>query len=319
MAKQKTFLLVGLPHAGVPLLTAALEQHRDALVEPRGPGARAVRGRGVPRRRGAAPRAPRLGAAPQGRRGHLERGLPPRAQAPASTVVVGHELLAGAARDEIALLVDGLAGTQVHVVVLAAVPDGRVGLFPDELDLVSVLDRWETAVGVPDRLHVVVDRPRRPGRRLAGARLAGRVRRRPAPAAGPGHRGRARGRRQPAADRRELRRATSTTTSSWSWPSEWARVWPTAATTCIGDLRDLVPVRPASSTDPARAAYDDRIDILTGALAEAVAEVGRLREQLSLLRADRPSCSARSAGGWPRSAEPRVSAAARRLRRRCVT
>jgi hypothetical protein len=61
----------------------------------------------------------------------------------------------------------------------------------------------------------------------------------------------------------------------------------------IGDLRDLVPVRPAGSTDPARAAYDDRVDLLSGALAEAVAEVGRLRAQRA-----------------------QVSAAARRPRRR---
>jgi hypothetical protein len=31
MAKQKAFVLVGLPHAGVPPLTAALEEHRGAL------------------------------------------------------------------------------------------------------------------------------------------------------------------------------------------------------------------------------------------------------------------------------------------------
>ena len=76
-----------------------------------------------------------------------------------TTVVVGHELLAGATPDEIALLVDGLAGTEVHVVVLAGVPDGRVGLFPDELDLGSVLDRWAAAISSPDRLHVVVTDP----------------------------------------------------------------------------------------------------------------------------------------------------------------
>ena len=34
----------------------------------------------------------------------------------------------------------------------------------------------------------------------------------------------------------------------------------------IGDLRDLVPLRPADSTDPARAAYDQRVDVLTAAL-----------------------------------------------------
>ncbi len=45
------------------------------------------------------------------------------------------------------------------MVVLAGVPDGRVGLFPDELDLGSVLDRWAAATSSPDRLHVVVTDP----------------------------------------------------------------------------------------------------------------------------------------------------------------
>ena len=93
-------------------------------------------------------------------------------------MVVGHELLAGATRDEIALLVDGLAGTQVHVVVLAGVPDGRVGLFPDELDLGSVLDRWAAAISSPDRVHVVVTDPTDATRGLARPRRAGRLRRR---------------------------------------------------------------------------------------------------------------------------------------------
>ena len=31
MGRQRSFLLVGLPHTGVPLLTAALEQHREVL------------------------------------------------------------------------------------------------------------------------------------------------------------------------------------------------------------------------------------------------------------------------------------------------
>ena len=43
-------------------------------------------------------------------------------------------------------VVDGLAGTQLHVVALAGVPDGRLGLFPDELDLSDVLARWQLAV-----------------------------------------------------------------------------------------------------------------------------------------------------------------------------
>ena len=148
MAKPKSFLLVGLPHAGVPLLTAALEQHRDALAE-----------LGVTAPAKSADEAFR--AAVEVRREHRAWGLRRkdvegtwsaicrRALKQRQTVVVGHELLAGATRDEVALLVDGLAGTQVHVVVLAGVPDGRLGLFPDELDLGSVLDRWAAATSGP--------------------------------------------------------------------------------------------------------------------------------------------------------------------------
>ena len=43
--------------------------------------------------------------------------------------------------------------------MLAAVPDGRIGLFPDELDLAGVLSRWEHAVAEPDRVHVMVTDP----------------------------------------------------------------------------------------------------------------------------------------------------------------
>lgn len=161
MAKQKSFLLVGLPHAGVPLLTEALEQHRDALVE-----------RGVRSPAKSADEAFR--AAVELRREHkawgLRRrdvegawvGICRRALKHKDTVVVGHELLAGATRDEIALLVDGLARTQIHVVVLAGAPDGRLGLFPDELDLSGVLARWHLAVSSPDRVHVVVTDPADP-------------------------------------------------------------------------------------------------------------------------------------------------------------
>lgn len=52
----------------------------------------------------------------------------------------------------------------------------------------------------------------------------------------------------------------------------------------LGDLRDLVPVRAAAPTDPARASYDDGVDILNNALSEAVAEVGRLRQELVAAR-----------------------------------
>jgi hypothetical protein len=283
MTKQKSFLIVGLPHAGVPLLISALELHRDALAE-----------HGVRAPAKSADEAFR--AAVELRREHkawgLRRrdvegawvGICRRALQPAgkngATVVVGHELFAGATQDEIALLVDGLAGTQLHVVVLAAVPDGRLGLFPDELDLAGVLARWQPAVNSPDRVHVVVTDPIDPGVswRTLGALAGFDADQLPLP--------------EPstvvtAADAATLRLIAESSgvhvdhDELVEIAEEWGKVVADHGYDVIGDLRDLVPVRPAGSTDPARAAYEDRIDILNGALSEAVAEVGRLREQLA--------------------------------------
>ena len=284
MAKQKSFLLVGMPHAGLPILTAGLEQHRDALVE-----------RGVRAPAKSADEAFR--AAVELRREHkvwgLRRrdvegawvGICRRALKPAdergATVVVGHELLAGASPDEIALLVDGLAGTQVHVVVLAGAPDGRVALFPDELDLSGVLVRWRLAVSSPDRVHVVVTDPADPG--VAWGALGTLVGFDPddLPL------------REPttvvtAADAASLRLIAESSgvhvdhDELVEMAEEWGKLVAEHGYDVIGDLHDLVPVRAAGSTDPERAASEDRIDILNGALSEAVAEVGRLREELAL-------------------------------------
>jgi hypothetical protein len=64
-----------------------------------------------------------------------------------------------------------------------------------------------------------------------------------------------------------------------------------------------VPLRPAHPTDPARAAYDQRVEVLTEALAEAVTEVGRLRARLlALERTDRKKRSVRLPGVLVRSA-----------------
>ncbi len=62
---------------------------------------------------------------------------------------------------------------------------------------------------------------------------------------------------------------------------EWGKLVAEHGYDVLGDLHDLVPLRPTGSTDPARAAYDQRVDVLTEALAEAVTEVGRLREPRS--------------------------------------
>ena len=198
--------------------------------------------------------------------------------------------------------VDGLAGTQVHVVVLAGVPDGRVGLFPDELDLGSVLDRWAAATTSPDRLHVVASDP-------ADATVAWRALgwlvgfdadRLPLP--------------DPAglvvpADAASLRLIAEYAgvhvdhDELVDLAEDWAKVVADRGHDVVGDLRDLVPLRTAHSTDPARAAYDQRVDVLTEALVEAVTEVGRLRERLRAIeRTERKNRSVRLPGVFVRSA-----------------
>ena len=279
MAKQKSFLLVGLPHTGVPLLSTALELHREVLVQ---------HGVRVPAK--SADEAFR--AAVELRREHRAWGLrrkdvegtwaaiTRRARKHRDTVVVGHELFAGAAPDEIALLADGLAGTELHVVVMAGVPDGRLGLFPDELDLAGVLSRWQQAVRAPDRMHIVVTDPADPGVawRSLGALAEFGAELLPLP--------------EPqtvvsVADTATLRLIAESSElhvdhdELVAIAEDWGKLVAEHGYDVIGDLRDLVPVRTADPVDPARAAYDHRVEILSGAISEAVAEIGRLREQLA--------------------------------------
>ncbi len=278
MAKPKSFLLVGLPHTGLPMLTTALAHHRDALEE-----------LGVTAPAKSADEAFR--AAVEVRREHRAWGLRRkdvegtwsaicrRAMKQRRTVVVGHELLAGATPSEVALVVDGLAGTHVHVVVLAGVPDGRVGLFPDELDLDRVLDRWAAATRGPDRLHVVVTDPADAtvAWRALGSLVGFDAERLALP--------------DPAglvvpADAASLRLIAEYAGVHVDHDQlvDLAEGWATSVADrghdVIGDVRDLVPLRAAHSTDPARAAYDGRVELVTEALVEAVTEVGRLRERL---------------------------------------
>ena len=301
MAKPKSYLLVGLPHTGVPLLTAALELHRDALAE---------LGVTVPAK--SADEAFR--AAVELRREHRAWGLRRkdvegtwsaicrRALKARRTVVAGHELLAGATPDEVALLVDGLAGTHVHVVVLAGVPDSRIALFPDELDLGDVLHRWAGAISSPDRLHVVVTNPADGdvAWRALGSLVGFDADRLTLP--------------DPVglvvpADAASLRLIAESSgvhvdhDELVEIAEEWGKRVAERGYDVVGDLRDLVPPRPTGSTDPARAAYDQRVDVLTEALAEAVTEVGRLREQLRVLEGtDRKKRSVRLPGVFVRSA-----------------
>ncbi|MXG89676.1 hypothetical protein [Nocardioides flavescens] len=296
MAKPHAFLLVGLPHAGVPVLTAALEQHRDAIVA-----------QGV--------RAPAKSvdevfrAAVEVRREHRAWGLRRkdvegtwsqlcrRVHKHPEPVVLGHELLAGASPEEIALLVDGLAGRRVHVVVVAARPDGRLGLFPDELDLASVLERWKQAVGSPDRLHVVVSDPAAP---LGAWRALGRIVGFDAdalPLPDPA------GLEAPA-DAASLRLIAESGgghvehTELVEIAETWVDVVGAAGYDVVGDLRALVPV--AEQTDAP--SYDAREEVLTRALAEAVAEVGRLRERVRELERTQRKRSVRLPGVLVRGA-----------------
>jgi len=282
MAKQQAFLVVGLPHAGVPVITAALEQHRDALAEQ---GVRAP-ARSVDEVFRAAVELRREHRAWGLRRKDVEgtwSQLCRRVHKHAEPVVVGHELLAGASPEEIALLVDGLAGRRLHVVVLAARPDARLTLFPDELDLASVLERWRHAVGSPERLHVVVSDPAAP---LGAWRALGRIAgfdadalELPDPA----------GLDAPA-DAASLRLIADSAGGHVDHAElvEIAQTWTDVVAAggydVVGDLRALVPVEEASDSS----SYDAREEVLTRALAEAVAEVGRLRERVrELERAQR--------------------------------
>ncbi len=290
MAKPKSFLLVGVPHAGLPVLTSALELHRDALA-----------GLGVRAPAKSADEAFR--AAVEVRREHKAWGLRRRdvegtwagiarralkhAGRTGDTSVLGHELLAGAAHDEIALLVDALAGTQVHVVVLAAAPDGRVALFPDELDLAGVLARWEQAVAAPEWVHVVVTDPADPtvAWRALGSLVGFDADALPLPPASSV---------VAPVDTATLRLIAESSgvhvdhDELLQIAEDWGKVVADHGYDVIGDLHDLVPLRPAGSTDPARAAYDDRVDILMAALSEAVAEIGRLRLRVASEAARRP-------------------------------
>ncbi|WP_205472817.1 hypothetical protein [Nocardioides sp. SYSU D00038] len=155
MAQRLAYVPVGLPHSGSDLLAAAAERHRAAFADA-----------GVRLPAGSADEMFR--AAVELRRDHRSWGLRRkdvegvwaavcrRAHRGRDHVMVGHDLLAGCTPDQVALLVDGLAGFEVHVVVTATAPDPRVTLFPEDHDLLGVLDRWSAAVSAPDRIHVVV-------------------------------------------------------------------------------------------------------------------------------------------------------------------
>jgi hypothetical protein len=295
MVKQHVYVVVGLPRAGVPLLLEALEYHRDALE---------ADGLRLP-----ANSADELfRAAVELRREHRAWGLRRKdvegtwAGVARRTVgkrreasVLGHDLLAGAAPDQIALLVDGLAGCAVHVVVLAGAPDPLAGLVPTELDLGDVLARWQPAVSGSGRVHVLVSDPadltvawRRLGELVGFDADALPL---PAPRAGVA-----------TLDTATLRLLAEGTGSLLDHDDlvdlveHWAKLVADSGYDVRGDLTTLTPTRAAHPTDPSRASSEARVDVLRDALSDAVTEVARLRAQLAGLQ--------------------QLSAAARRPRRR---
>lgn len=167
MARRKAFVHVGLPHSGGTVLDPALEHHRVALSE-----------LGVHR---PATADEMFRAAVEILRDHKAWGYRRRdvegswsaiyrrawkATRKGGSVVVGHHLLADAAPVDIDLFLDGLAGFEVHLVLVSR---------DEGPDLDTLRDRWTTALGRPERVHVIVPSSTDPGReawdglgRLAG-------------------------------------------------------------------------------------------------------------------------------------------------------
>lgn len=148
MARRKAFVHVGLPRSGGTVLEPALEHHRGALSE-----------LGIHR---PATADEMFRAAVEMLRDHKAWGYRRRdvegswsaicrrawkATRKGGAVVVGHHLLADAAPVDIDLFLDGLAGFEVHVVLVSR----ETGP-----DLDTLRERWAAALGRSEQVHVVV-------------------------------------------------------------------------------------------------------------------------------------------------------------------
>ena len=161
MAKRKVFLLVCMDDRSGDFLDAALERHQHALAAlgVRRPGSSEEMFR-------AAIEIRREHRAWGFRRDEVEGAwaqICRRGHKGTDTLVLSQPLLADSTPDQIALLLDGLRGLKVHVVLTVAAPDTWTD--PD-FDLGAVLDRWASAVGRSDRLHVLVAPPERARRAI---------------------------------------------------------------------------------------------------------------------------------------------------------
>ncbi|MGZ8738750.1 MAG: hypothetical protein ACXWW7_16415 [Nocardioides sp.] len=152
MAKRKAFLHIGPTHTAGDFLDQALAAHAEAL---------AVHGVRRPAKSGeemfrAVVEIRRVHKAWGYRRREVEgawSAICRRAHKGRDTVVFSQPHLAAAAPDEIALLLDRLAGFDIHVVVTAPAPAARP-VRPGE-ELASVLTRWGSALRGPERMHVI--------------------------------------------------------------------------------------------------------------------------------------------------------------------
>lgn len=268
MTTRKAFLHIGLPHSGAEFFDIALAQHGAALND-------------VGLRLPAKSPDEMFLAAVEIRRTHKAWGyrrhdvegswsaICRRAHKGKDTVVFSQDLLAAASADQIALLLDGLSGFAVHVVVTAAVPSGMPRTEDQDNDLSAVLDRWATAIGRPDRVHVIVADSENPraslwtslGRVIGfdAAALAA-----PEPEPGP----------QPLAIPRD--RADELVARA----ERWGKAIADGGYTVYGDVGDLV----SPSAAPTRVASTEECFLTTTqALAAALLESERLQRRCHLL------------------------------------
>lgn len=154
-AKRKAFLHIGLDDGSGDFLDDTLAAHPRALAE-----------LGV--RRPARSREEMFRVALEILRTHREWGYR-RAEVEGAwsqvvrrglkgkeTLVFSEPMLAAAQPEQVDLMVDALAGFEVHAVVTASAPDAWAVPGDPGRDLGTLLDRWTRAVRRSDRLHVVV-------------------------------------------------------------------------------------------------------------------------------------------------------------------
>ena len=195
MAKRRFVVHLGLPDTGAGGLAAALAAHAGPLAEA---GVR-VPARSADEARRAALELRRLHSTYGLKRKEVEGTLAllcKRARKEGAkthdAVVVSDDLLAGATREQVALLLDSLAGFEVHLVATLADPARQLvaawseavragsdlelrryarrvldparrldeaGAFWADQDVEQVLERWSSELRRPDRVHVVVPQP----------------------------------------------------------------------------------------------------------------------------------------------------------------